>query len=313
MVLKFAVVREDSNVERVLCQRLVVQRVLTVASGGCTALTLAADGLDVTAFDVNSAQLAHVRSKAEAVAAGDLRALNVEDADAQGLNQRGAFEGLFRLLRSALTEFVIGGRQFEEDFSAVSLPAEAGMKAEDCFGSPYWAAAFTTAFNEDLLHAMFGRAATQHAIPGSYPGYFRTAFERGLRRPDARRNPFLQHVLLGYYRAADAPAYTGAGRRLDVDLFPGSLTDVSDLGRYQLYGLSNVFDWSDDELVGSWAERLKRDAPRRSAVLMRQLNNRRDLRAFFEPEFVFDEGLASSLLASDRSLFYERIEVGIRR
>ena len=77
---KFAVVREDPDVEHALVRRTRAKRVLVVASGGCTALTLVhrEPELEVTAYDFAEAQLAQVRDKQAAVARGDLRALNRE-------------------------------------------------------------------------------------------------------------------------------------------------------------------------------------------------------------------------------------------
>jgi len=173
--------------------------------------------------------------------------------------------------------------------------------------------AFQLAFADPFLHAMFGPAATQHAAPGSYPGYFQATFERGLRREDAHRNPYLQHVLLGAYRPEDRPEYLRAESPLPVTLVQGSLPDVPDLGRFDVISLSNIFDWSDDTLVSEWATLLSREARPGCAVLLRQLNNQRDLRRFFSPAFVFDDALGRQLQARDRSLFYERIEVGFRR
>jgi S-adenosylmethionine-diacylglycerol 3-amino-3-carboxypropyl transferase len=310
--VKFAVVREDPELEARLVERTGARAALVVASGGCTALTLAAryPSLAVTAFDVSPAQLDHVREKARAVAAGDLAALNVEDAGPAGLNQRGHFEGLFRVLRAFVEELVAPPAEIEELFTGA--PAGRAALVDRWTASPYWPAAFATSFNDPLLHAMFGPAATQHAAPGSYPGYFQRAFERGLRRADARANPFLQHVLLGRYLAADAPGYARAGRALSPELVLGSLPDVPDLGRFDVYSLSNVFDWSGDDLVARWADALRASALPGSVVLVRQLNNARDVRRFFAPAFRFDDALGAALLEQDRSLFYERVEVGIR-
>lgn len=310
--VKFAVVREDPDLEAHLIERLRAEAALVVASGGCTALTLAARfrNVETVAFDLSPAQLEQVRSKARAVAAGHLRALNVDDDDPSGLNQRGFFEGLFRTLRAFLEEFIAPRAEIEAFFDA-----GAGLRAElvgRWTASPYWSAAFATCFNEPLLHAMFTRAATQHASPGSYPGYFQRAFERGLRRDDAAKNPFLQHVFLGRYREADAPDYVRAGRELRPALIQGSLGDVKDLGRFDVVSLSNVFDWSDDALVLSWAEQLAAQLKPGSAVLIRKLNNARDVRRFFTPAFSFDDALGDELLARDRSLFYEKIEVAFR-
>jgi S-adenosylmethionine-diacylglycerol 3-amino-3-carboxypropyl transferase len=313
--LKFAVVREDPEVECALVTRFQPDAVLTVASGGCTALTLAArfPGLRVTAFDVNPTQLAHVEDKLRAVAAGDLAALNVDSADPRALNQRGAFEALFRVLRQVVVDLVTPAAELDLLLDPSVPAAERAPLTERLLASPYWPAAFTTAFNDGLLHAMFGPAATQHARPGSYPGYFQAAFARGLTAPGAARNPFLQHVLLGRYRREDAPGYVQAARALDVELVEGTLLELTRLERHQLYSLSNVFDWSDDALVAAWAEALLAAARPGSVILIRQLNNRRDVARFFMPGFAFDDQLGRTLVAMDRSLFYERVLVGVRQ
>ncbi len=307
--LKFAVVREDPSLERVLTVRTLAREVLTVASGGCTALTLLAHdpSLRVTAFDFNPTQLAHVEAKATAAACGDLAALNVGTDARAGLNQCGEFEGLFRTLRALIEEFVCPRETLEAFFAGEGSgdALVATMRA-----SRYWDAAFALPFSDALLHTMFGPAATQHAAPGSYPGYFRDVFERGLRRDDARENPFLQHVLLGRYRAAPAYVHHDPGDRLA--LVEGSLDAVRDLDRFDVYSLSNVFDWGDDMLVADWSSRLLRAMRPGSCVLIRQLNNTRDVRRFFGDAVRFDDALGRDLAARDRSLFYNRIEVGFR-
>jgi S-adenosylmethionine-diacylglycerol 3-amino-3-carboxypropyl transferase len=311
--LKFAVVREDPELEADLVRRVGAREVLLVASGGCTTLSLATcfPDLRVTAFDFNPAQLAHLREKATAVEQGHQSRLNVGDSARDGLNQRGDFEGLFRLLRSFLLEFVLTEAELSRFFSAESsLEVREAMLAR-WRSTRYWPAAFQVALADGFLEAMFGPAATQHAERGSYPGYFQRVFERGLARSDAARNPFLQHVLLGLYRSEDAPAYLQARRELAFTLVEGTLLDVPDLGRFDLFSLSNVFDWSDDALVASWAGALGRGARAGAVVLLRQLNNQRPLRRFFEPYFAFDDVLGAEYLKRDRSLFYERIEVGV--
>lgn len=310
--LKFAVVREDPELEAHLIRSQGVRRVLVVASGGCSALSLLADfpQLEVTAFDLNPRQLEQVRDKAVAAAAGLLARLNVGDADERGLNQSGEFEGLFRTLRQMLLGFVLTEDELERFFTC-DAPTRAAL-ARTWTTHRYWPACFASCFTDGLLHAMFGPAATQHAEPGSYPGYFRELFERGLARDDAARNPFLQHVLLGAYRHDDAPAYTRDRRGRMPELVLGGLDAVQDLARFELFSLSNVFDWSDDDLVADWARRLARAARPGSIVLLRQLNNTRDLRRHFAPAFVFDDALGLALQARDRSLFYNRVEVGRR-
>lgn len=312
MRLSFAVVREDAELEASLVERVGASAALLVGSGGCTALSLGArfPGLAVASFDINPSQIEHVRAKAGAVRRGDLAALNVEVDDERGLNQRGEFEKLFRVLRAGFEQLIAPHDELARFFSCGG-DERAEMVAR-WVASPYWEPLFVSVFHGALLRAMFGPAATQHAEPESYPAYFRRVFERGLRRPDAARNPFLQHILLGYYRRGDEPAYVrGPAREPAMTL--GSLPDVPDLGRFQLFSLSNVLDWSDDEQAAAWGRALRAGAPVGSVVLLRQLNNQRDLRRFFAPEFVFDDALGAELYERDRSLFYERIEVGFRR
>jgi S-adenosylmethionine-diacylglycerol 3-amino-3-carboxypropyl transferase len=314
--LKFAVVREDPELECELVRAGGRRAALVVASGGCTLLTLQARfaELHVAAFDRNPMQLEHVRKKGRAAARGEHAALNIDDPAPSGLNQCGEFEGLFRLLRGALCEFVATPDELSAYFDAGTPRDVRRAWALGCTESHYWPAAFATVFNDALLHAMFGPEATQHAPPGSYPRYFQQAFTRGLLRDDGPTNPFLQHVLLGAYRLADSPAYVRARRDArDIELIEGSLLDVPDLGRFDLVSLSNVFDWSDDALAAAWGAALSSRARPGTAVLIRQLNNRRDVRRFFTPAFEFDDALGARFVERDRSLFYDRIEVGFRR
>ncbi len=308
-VLKFAVVREDFELEVDLSRRANARRVLTVASGGCTALALrhALPALEVHAFDVNPAQLAHAQRKAEAIARGERPALNVGDASPGGLSQRGEFEKLFRVLRGALTEFVMPAADLEAFFAE---PARAAALRSAWTASPYWPAAFEVAFAEGLLHAMFGPDATRHAARGSYPGYFQRAFERGLARDDAARNPYLQHVLLQRY--LHPPPFLLAAKALDVTWQQGSLLEVPRLEAFEVVSLSNVFDWSEEALVRAWAAALRVLAPG-SLVAWRQLNNQRDWRPLFAPDFEEDTALGAAWTARERAFFYERVTVVRRR
>lgn len=303
--IKFAVVREDAEVECALLADLPGAReALVVASGGCTALRLGQrfPALHVTAFDHSAAQLGHVRDKLSAALRHDFDALDL-------LNERGEFEALFRVLRRFLAEFV-----WEEGDAARYFDGgpEAEGVAARWFNSRYWPAAFAVAFGDEFLRAMFGRAATQHAAPGSYPEYFRDVFEEGLTAGAGHRNPFLQHCLLGAYRDADRPPAQRLDRTPELTLVEGTLLEVPNLSRFSLLSLSNVFDWSDDDLVEAWAGRLGAECAPGAVVLFRQLNNTRDLRRFFARDFTFDDARGEAMLRRERSLFYSRVEVAVR-
>ncbi len=312
---KFAVVREDARLEALLLDSMGdgPKQALVVASGGCTALELAArPDTRATAFDLNPRQLALIDAKIEAVAAGQLARLSVEDANPDAINQRGEFEGLFRVLRRFIEEFIAPAHAVEAWF-ADPAPASRRATLAAWGASPYWSAAFAVAFADPFLHAMFGPEATQHAAPGTYALYFQRAFERGMTNPDGARNPFIQHVFLGRYLDADAPPYTRAARRLEVEKVLGGLLSVPDLERFDLFSLSNVFDWSDDALVTLWIDTLRQRAKDGAAVLLRQLNNDRPLELFFGQDFEIHEALGQELQAAERSLFYNKVVVATRR
>ncbi|MBX3246232.1 MAG: DUF3419 family protein [Myxococcales bacterium] len=305
--LKFAVVREDPEIEIEVARRLGARRVLLVASGGCTAFAMAHALPDVklSLYDANPHQLAHVERKADAIAAGELAALNVDDDRREGLSQCGAFERLFEVMREAMGALVADADEREAYFAGDRSRARAWMTHR------YWPAVFEATFTETLLVAMFGPDAVQHATPGSYPAYFRRRFELGLARSDGPSNPFLQHVLLGRYLGRDAFPHLRARRRFDFDVTHGELPDVAGLDRFDLVHLSNIFDWSTDATVARWGRALHALRPG-AAVTIRQLNNQRALADFLDG-FAVDEALGEGLLARDRSLFYERVTVAVRR
>ncbi len=298
VTLKFAVVREDFELELALCRANSAQRVLTVASGGCSALALkhGLPLLDVHAFDLNPDQLTHSQRKA-------LRT-------GEDLSQGGEFEKLFRVLRHALIEFVMPAAEVEAFFALNGGAGERSALLSKWRASPFWAAAFELTFTEALLHAMFGPDATRHAERGSYPRYFQRVFERGLARDDAAQNPYLQHVLLQRY--LDPAPFLWAGPKLDVTWHLASLPAVPSLETFDVVSTSNIFDWSDETLVTQWAGALRTLKPG-SLVVWRQLNNRRDWRPAFAPQFEEDHALSSEWTARERALFYERVTVVRRR
>jgi|LNFM01.1.fsa_nt_gb S-adenosylmethionine-diacylglycerol 3-amino-3-carboxypropyl transferase len=312
--VSFAVVREDPELERAILERDLGgasgRAALVVASGGCTALSLlgACDALSVTAFDINPAQLEHVRQKFDA-ARGDASPglLNIEDDAPGALNQRGEFERLFRVMRGAINSLVATDEELTAFFAA-SLESRRAT-VERWSSSPYWAPVFHSVFHGAMLEAMFGPSATQHATKGSYPAYFQRAFEQGLARHDAGENYFLHHVLLGRYLERALPSYLARPARALPRLVHGSLDSVTDLSRYDLVSLSNVLDWSDDPQTAAWASILRARCKRGCIVLVRQLNNQRDLAAALGEDFALDVARSRELLAEDRSLFYERVLV----
>ena len=313
--LLFAVIREDPRLEGDLILRTDAKKVLTVASGGCVALSIASrfPRVSVTAFDRSQAQLDHVKAKLASAIRRDVKALNVEDANAEALNQCGEFEKVFRLLRKFFEEFIAPHHDLLAFFTRSAPIHILDSMARRWTTSRYWPAAFHACFTDELLKTTLGTGALRHAAVGSYPDYFQRAFARGLRRDSAPENPFLQHVFLGGYRRGCEPDYIRSPEFGPIQLFHGELPEIADLETYDLVSLSNVFDRLDETEIAAWTTLLKEKMKPGATLLVRQFNSSFHLRPYLESEFTFDSQLGRSFFYRDRSLFYERFEVGKKR
>jgi len=293
--LQFAVVREDPAVEVDALAGSTRPSVLLVASGGCTAFSIAGRWPDaeLTLVDPNPAQHAHVGAKAEAWANGELRRLNVGDDHPEGLSEAGNFERLFRSWRAFVHAWVAPAARVEAAF--LGDPA---AQAE-LLGSKWWPVGFELFFSDPMLVTLFGPAAVQHAPRGSYPAYFRAAFERLLR---AAPSPFAAHVLLGRYLAEAPPDYL---RRPPVPVrarrLVGTLEQVEDFGAYDLVHLSNVLDWTPRAEGAALLDRVGRELRGGATLTVRQLNNEAPVVA---------PGVRFTEVDGERSCFYRRTLVG---
>ncbi len=317
--LQFAVVREDPLIEMELLKHAKAGKALSVASGGCVALSLKANfpDLKLTLFDFNKAQLEHVQKKIEKLKGprdeSFKRFFNIGTPDLSGLNECGNFESLFRGFRGFIHDLVAPYGDFTRFFED---PHEDTGFLGRVFGNRYWPVGFQMFFSDPLLNTMFGLVATQRAPKGSYPRYFQQVLEKGLRSPNVSENYFLHHIFLGHYmnRPQSLPLYLrNSAPQSDLQLIEGTIEGVSGLGEYDLVSLSNIMDWMSDLEVHALARLVCSRAKKDSVVVFRQLNNFSDFQAQFRPEFSFDEGKAGELLEQDGSLFYCKLNIGYRK
>lgn len=317
--LQFAVVREDPRIELEAMADREVRRVLLIASGGCTALALQAawPEAEFDLVDPNPAQLQLVRDKVAALeaCAGPLdaataRRFNVGVAGRDGLSQGGNFESLFRSLRGFLHEFVAEPGEIE---ACLLEGAGRAASVSALLAHRYWPVAFELHLGDALLEEMFGPSATQHAAPGSYPGYFRQRLEDGLRAEDAPINPYLHHIFLGAYRPEALPlGLQKPVQKYRFRYLESCLDAAPELEAYDLVGLSNIMDWMSPEECKPMLQRLCAEMRPGTRILWRQLNNRRDRCSWFAPRFVFDPARDRRLAAAERSLFYESVHLGTK-
>jgi S-adenosylmethionine-diacylglycerol 3-amino-3-carboxypropyl transferase len=325
--LQFAVVREDARTVLALLEASGARRPLLVASGGCTLLAVLVHAPHVRplALDPNPAQLEHARRKAaeleRALSTRNFTRLGVGAAGPDSLAECGNFEALFRLWRHVVDDFVVARQVRERLFDDAASLARG---TQELLASRWWKTAFEIVFADAPLETMFGPAATQHAVRGSYPGWFQRAFERGLARADALDNPFLHHLLLGHYleRPSAWPDFLAGGAAHTtratlgplgpLELVQATFQDHGDLAAHDFIDLSNVLDWMAPDEVDALLARCAQELRPGAMLVWRQLNNDRDLEARTRGAFAFDHTLAARLFAADRSLFYSSLHVGRR-
>ena len=356
--LQFAVQREDPRLEERLLDRLGSgpKRFFGITAAGDSLLQLAArTDLDkIVGADLDPRQTAWARLKAAA-----LRILNRKDfSRAIGLSQidsgvrdglinrvlqslppedrafvraeraffaagafdDGTFERLFACWRTFLERFVATRETIQRLFEGDASVREALLTSE------LWPTSFDLVFHQNLLAALFGPQAIQHAPPGSYPRFFQARFEWALKQPDAANNPYLSHVLRGRYGSFDPPlalpdflhpgqyekAAEGLGR---LFFFTGTAIDAfrAHPGPYSLIQLSNILDWSSEEESDALAQPVLENLAPGGFLLVRQLNNVRPLPHPWMKALDFDPGLERELHAVDRSFFYSAVRVGRKK
>jgi S-adenosylmethionine-diacylglycerol 3-amino-3-carboxypropyl transferase len=307
--IQFAVVREDPQIEMDIVNNFALERATLIGSGGCTAFCLKAlkPEIEITLIEPNAAQTELIKTKSWILKGLHLPTMfGLENSSVKSLIECGNFESLFRQFRLFVQEFIVSEPEIEKSFQTNSPQIW-----EEVFAHPYWQVAFDLFFSDAMLVTMFGEAAIQHAPKNSYPAYFRRRLEKGLRRDDFHRNYFLHHIFLGRYllKTNSLPFYLFHSiKNLDFEFFNDFAQNFEGFTGKQLAHFSNIFDWCDGGIVRQIAARAAEGLEKGSVVTFRQLNNRKDYRAFFGASFRWLE--TGEIVERDRSLFYEKIEIG---
>ncbi len=346
--IAFSQVREDPLTEwRVLNQLASHKselRVLLIASGGCTALSLLAHPAvnTVAAIDINPAQLHLVELRRQALQHLSLpeqrRLLGIDPApEAEllalydrlrpylpvatgtfwderaeqisfGLNRVGRFEQLFREL--ALRFTAIGLDPLQNPDQAIS--------------HPQWQSIFEQVFERDKLAQTFGAAAVDYSMERSFGEHFADVFAQALRRYHPEDNYFLTQVWRDTYpdRPEAVPLYlmptiqrailqAGADRlHLHQGSFETLLPQLTADAKFDLIQFSNISDWMPPNQLHAILATMVNSLYPGGALLGRRLNGDHHLATMMADHLRVDEALSQELLAADRSYFYREIVVG---
>ena len=310
----FAVNREDHYVEYDVINRLDPSRMLMIGSGGCIALSIKTTypNLDLNVIDINPHQLTHINKKSKAVQCSDLKELNVHTKNDSCLNQAGEFDSMFQELRNSFIELVSSKKEvlsfFDSDLSDMSR----SIILEKWINHNNISAPFQNVFNDININKVFSDEATKHGSPGSYISYMKNKILTGLNKKDSHHNPFLQHIFLGYYQSDNAFPYMKSKNRLDIPMIEGSILNLDNIHSYDIVSLSNIFDWSSEDIVQIHARYLSQ-MKKGSAIIIRQINNHKNWIEIFNDYFIEDKNFDSYWQEHDRSMFYDHIRLFIRK
>ena len=310
----FAVNREDHYVEYDVINRLDPSRMLMIGSGGCIALSIKTTypNLDLNVIDINPHQLTHINKKSKAVQCSDLKELNVHAKNDSCLNQAGEFDSMFQELRNSFIELVSSKKEvlsfFDSDLSDMSR----SIILEKWINHNNISAPFQNVFNDININKVFSDEATKHGSPGSYISYMKNKILTGLNKKDSHHNPFLQHIILGYYQSDNAFPYMKSKNKLDIPMIEGSILNLDNIHSYDIVSLSNIFDWSSEDIVEIHARYLSQ-MKKGSAIIIRQINNHKNWIEIFNDYFIEDKNFDSYWQEHDRSMFYDHIRLFIRK
>jgi S-adenosylmethionine:diacylglycerol 3-amino-3-carboxypropyl transferase len=226
--LVFGRMHEDPTVELEIFPAQA--RIFCIASAGCTALTLAAAGHEVTAVDANPAQAAYVEARLQG----------------QPLRKGQVDEMLSRL--RALSRLAGWSPTVLRRFCALDDTAEQERFWHERLNTRRFRAALGLILRPPALRAVYGPAYVA-MLPRRFDRLLRARFERGWRRHRNRDNPFVRSLFLG--EDEPAPLRPGSSITLHCDDAAEFLERAAPRS-FDGFSLSNVLDGPSS----SYADRL---------------------------------------------------------
>jgi S-adenosylmethionine-diacylglycerol 3-amino-3-carboxypropyl transferase len=345
--LGFSQVREDPTIElRIIKQLAQTQnhplRLLLIASGGCTVLSLltCSDVAQIDAVDLNPAQLHLVELRRQALLhllveeqlelIGAKSVTQAERVDlynkiasklptstqnywdarieqiAFGVNRVGKFEQLFRELSAS--------------FTASGLNP---LRNPDTTTDPRWRQIFESVFERHKLVRAFGEAAVNYSMDRSFGEHFADVFAKALHKYTIG-NYFLTQVWSDSYSYGfdGVPLYLqpeaqssirelGTSRlKLHHGAFAQKMLELGAIQPFDLIQFSNISDWMPPSDLDNMLKNALACLKPGGALIGRRLNGDHHLASVMAKHIYVDENLSHELLESDRSFFYREVVVG---
>ncbi|HEX2293062.1 MAG TPA: DUF3419 family protein [Gaiellaceae bacterium] len=226
-------------------------RVLCIASAGCTSFDLAARGDDVTAVDVNPAQIAYVQRRL-----------------AGGAMERGRIDRRFDRMRQVAP--ALGWRRTAlERFCGLERPSEQLEFWRRRLDTRRLRFALAVAFSPKLLQLGYDSPFVD-VLPPRFDRILRRRLQQGFGRHPNAGNPFAPALLLGRPReAAPAPLVleTADATEFLESCAPRSFDGIT---------LSNILDGADEEYGARLFDAVRRAAARGAVVILRSMREPTD-------------------------------------
>jgi S-adenosylmethionine-diacylglycerol 3-amino-3-carboxypropyl transferase len=357
--LAFSQVREDPFIEVTVIKQLLSRRnqtneetlkILIIASGGCTALSLLTiPQLEIEAVDLNPAQLHLVELRRQAllhlsldeqlqligadIATPETERLRLytelrshlpeatkvfwdkrQEEIAFGVNRVGRFEQLFRELAARIADVGLNPLQ----------------SPSDSIRYPQWHSIFETVFERNKLAKTFGEAAVNYSMDRSFGEHFADVFAQALQRfsPDGSpNNYFLTQVWDDRYSTGieGVPIYLqpnaqkvirslGTDRlRLHQGAFAEKMPELAEVGQFDLIQFSNISDWMPLPDLHKMLKTAVACLKPGGAIIGRRLNGDHNLAAIMDEHLPVDRELSDKLQQTDRSFFYREVVVGFQQ
>ncbi len=342
----FAQVREDSLLDEWVVDRLPGEtEVLMVASGGCTAASLAvlSKVRSIRLIDPNPAQIAMARLKLRLLGTAtteerlsilghapmaldarraklqaEFRTLNLPgtvlgpfDFVARvGPDHAGRYEVLFSKLREALSEVAAELGALLE----LSDPIEQARRvAPSTRLGTFLDRAFDSIMTQENLVGLFGEAATRNRCE-PFARHFARRTRHALTTMPAAENPYLWQMLRGCFPGTTVYPWLRAEAPSSMPVIESKVQSMAQALRglaqaFDFIHLSNILDWLAPEEARSTLELAWNALRPGGMVFIRQLNSSLEIQSL-NTQFEWQEGSAKELCQRDRSFFYRRLHLG---
>lgn len=273
--LLFGQMYEDWEVEAVVFPP--GGHVLTIASAGDTSMALAGRGLEVTAVDINPAQIRYVRDR---LAGAPMRV--------------GTADRLFAFCRRMYPLVGISRRRLREFLDLSDPERQIG----------FWQRYLDTARLRMGLRLLINRLSLQlvydktflQIMPPRFDRVMKARFEACFSRHANRTNPYAWRLFAGEDPPGQPALHPVAGRIDLVEADVASYLEDRAPESFDGFTLSNILDGTDDAYAGRLMAAVRRSARKGARVV---------LRSFGEPA----PGESLEWIRSDRSMLWGVVRV----